>query len=225
MQALVLLLFSVIFLASATSTNKKAQTLSRAHFEFSLDLYRQLAASQPQSNLIFSPYSMNLALSMLFLGTSSSSNSSRQLRSILHYDNISYVDVHNTFKGIVNNFAEAYYSAGKMAIANGLYVASEVAVSPVYDRALREFYHARVQHMDFRNIDPFENKAVINEYVDEVTNGRIPIMLEDAPGMDPVGGNSLVVVNAMALASRWLQPFDPRETFDKGLFFLPNDER
>ena len=57
---------------------------------------------------------------MLFLGTSSFSNSSRQLRQTLHFDNISYVDVHKSFKEIVKNFDDIYYKS-KLQMTNGVF--------------------------------------------------------------------------------------------------------
>jgi serine protease inhibitor len=108
-----------------------------------------------------------------------------------------------------------------MKVAHGIYVSSEVAVSPPYDRALREFYHSKVEHMDFRNADKDQTLGLINEFVDEVTEGLIPRILEAAPQTEA----KLVVVDGMALSARWLFPFDPKRTFDKGLFFLPEDQR
>jgi len=198
----------------------KAQVLSKAHFEFSLDLYRTLEPNQSSGNLMVSPYSVNLALSMLFLGTSSSSNSSRQLRSIMHFDDISYVDVHNQFKNVVSNFDSNYYQA-KMKIAHSLYVAEDVAISPPYDRALREFYQSRIEHMDFRNADTSQTLGVINEFVDEVTDGKIEGILEGPPDAEA----RLLAFNALTLTARWLFPFDEKDTFDKGLFFLPDGQR
>jgi serine protease inhibitor len=94
--------------------------LSRSHFEFSVDLYRQLSHDFADKNLLFSPYSANAVLSMLFLGTSSFSNSSRQLRQALHLDNISYVDVHKSFKEIVRNLEDSYYKS-MLQISNDVF--------------------------------------------------------------------------------------------------------
>lgn len=114
-----LFIFSAVIILASTASSKvdKGQQLSRAHFEFSLDFYKSLLATETNSssskaisqNFVYSPYSLNTVLSMLFLGTSSSSNSSKQLRTMLHFDNISYVDVHNQFKKVVENFDENYY--------------------------------------------------------------------------------------------------------------------
>ena len=214
------LLFSITVIIG-TVDGSKSEALSKAHFEFSLDIYKSLLHKHENSqNLVVSPYTLNVALSILFLGTSSSSNSSRQLRSLMHFDGISYVDIHNEFKKIVANFDSNYYIT-KMKVAHGLYVAADVSVRPPYDRALREFYHSKVEHMDFRNADVTQTLGAINDFVDEVTEGEIPEMLIGPPDMD----SRLVLVDAMALATRWLHPFDPEQTFEKGLFFSPTNQR
>ena len=213
-------IFTVI--AQHTLASDKSEALSKAHFEFSLNIYKTLLKDQEGNtgNLVISPYSLNVALSMLFLGTSSSSNSSRQLRSLMHFDGISYVDIHNEFKKVVANFDSNYYIT-KMKVAHGLYVASDVAISPPYDRALREFYHSKVEHMDFRNADVIQTLGAINDYINEVTEGEIPAMLDRSPEKD----SRLLMLDAMALSTRWLHPFDPDDTFSKGLFFSPANQR
>ena len=178
---------------SGGNNNDKSQALSKSHFEFSLDLYKTLLGlHSDQNNLVVSPFSVNLVLSMLFMGTSSNSNSSRQLRSIMHFDHMPYVDVHNGFKNVVNNFDKNYYTT-KMNLAHGFYTSSDVTVSPVYDRALREFYHSNVEHMDFRNADNSLTQGLINEFIDDSTEGIVPEMLEEAPEPD----SKLVAVDAI----------------------------
>ena len=102
-----------LFVITVTNANKKdikSEAISKAHFEFSLDLYKTLVLENNRTdNLVVSPYSVNLVLSMLFLGTIDVSNTSRQLRSIMHLKGASYVDIHNGFKNIVSNFDQNYY--------------------------------------------------------------------------------------------------------------------
>ena len=210
--------------ASAAAAANLAQRLSRAHFEFSLNLYGELVDGLDSdgggegANLVYSPYSVQSVLSMLFLGTSSSSGSSRQLRSALKYDNISYVDVHSGFRKVVENFDDKYYER-KVRGANALFVQNGVAVSAPYERAIREFYHSRVTHMDFRDA----GRAVesVNDWVDDVTGGQIPALLDAPPAADA----KLLLVNAMSMSAKWLNPFSPVDTFEKGLFFLGDERR
>lgn len=200
------------------SSKAQAQAVSKAHFEFGLDLYKSLLSIQEVDNVLISPYTINTLLSMLFMGTLHSSNSSMQLRSLMHFNGISYVDIHNQFKKIVENFDGNYYLS-KMKAAQGLYVASDVTIAPPFDRALRQFYQAKVEHMDFRNADSDQTLGIINEYVSEIT--EIQHMLETRPDSE----TRLLMFDAMALTSRWLYPFDASQTFDKGLFYLSDDQR
>ena len=62
----------------------------------------------------------------------------------MHFDGISYVDIHNQFKNVMENFDNNYYKT-KMNIAHGIYVASDVKVAPHYNRALNQFYHSKIQ--------------------------------------------------------------------------------
>ena len=210
--------------ASAAAAANLAQRLSRAHFEFSLDLYGELVegleegAGGEGANLVYSPYSVQSVLSMLFLGTSSSSGSSRQLRSALKYDNISYVDVHSGMRKVAENFADVYYER-KVRAANALFVQNGVAVSAPYERALREFYRSRVSHVDFR--DAGRATEAVNDWVDDVTGGQIPALLDAPPAADA----KLLLVNALSMSAKWLNPFSPVDTFEKGLFFLGDDQR
>ena len=73
--------------------------------------------------------------------------------------------------------------------------------------------------MDFRNADTSQTQGLINEYVEEVTD--IKDILEKAPDVK----SRLLVVDAMSLRTRWLYPFDAGDTFDKGLFFSPDNKR
>ncbi len=244
----VLVLLHSLRRSDCASTTKPGlvQKLSKAHFEFSLELYRELvrqgearedddggggvgggvggvggAGGGHSGNLVCSPYSVYSVLSMLFLGTSSLSESSRQLRAALHFNDVSYVDAHTAFGEVSRSFAEDRYYERKVRSANALFAQEGTEVSPHYARALLEFYRARVEALDFRNADPAQTVGVVNDWVSDVTDGAIPRLL-DSP---PAGDTRLLIVNALSMDAKWLHPFDPNETFDKGLFFLPGGQR
>ena len=252
--SVIIILFGQLFFipslnAVSSSSTKRGQRLSQSHFEFSLLLYRAILQSKPsnnsgiqsnsfvnnEDNLVYSPYLVNSAMALLFLGTSSASNTSKQFRNVLGYGDISYVDVHNAFKKIISNFGGSYYRR-KMQAAIGLFVKQGAYVTPTYARALREFYQANLEFIEFRNADSSQTMGTINEWASEEIEKGISTHYnnDDGDGVNwevpllqipPQRNSSIVLSNVIALEARWLYPFEQDETFDKGLFFLPNQKR
>lgn len=85
-------------------------------------------------------------------------------------------------------------------------MASDVTVAPPYDRALREFYHAKLEHLEFRNADKSYTMGIINDFIDEATG--IHPMLEQPPE----AGWRLFIVDAMSLHSRHSGPKFPKNS-------------
>ena len=63
-------------------------------------------------------------------------------------------------------------------------------------------------------------RGELNEWVSEVTEGSEVNLIKKL-----LPDTSLLLVNALSMHSRWLQPFDPINTFDKGLFYMPDKTR
>ena len=101
-------LFLILLPSAHGVSNKNLKYLSEAHFEFSIDLYRQLAQNK-EGNIVISAQNINLGLAMVFLGTTANSSSSVELRRALHYENMSYVDIHKAHREVLEVLAEPYY--------------------------------------------------------------------------------------------------------------------
>ena len=101
-------LFTILLPCVHGVSNKNLKYLSEAHFEFSIDLYRQLAKNK-EGNIVMSAQNINLGLAMVFLGTTANSSSSVELRRALHYENMSYVDIHKAHREVLEVLAEPYY--------------------------------------------------------------------------------------------------------------------
>ena len=102
------LLFPFLFSVASGVPSRNLKYLSEAHFEFSIDLYRQIAARE-DGNIVISAQNINLGLAMLFLGTTANTSSSTELRRALHYENMSYVDIHKAHQEILGVLADPYY--------------------------------------------------------------------------------------------------------------------
>lgn len=202
------------------SMGSNLQRLSRAHFQFTLDLYRNLL-DEPggRHNIVFSPYSITNVLSKLFLGAGTNSNTSRQLRHVLHYDDLTSYEVHSAFRRVLENFDDPYYN-DTVYLANGVFKQAGVVVSSFYERALEEFYMTHLDEVDFSR-DEATARNFINRWVRLHTGDRISQLLSH-----PLDANTkLVLVNAVVMKVRWLFRFDKAQTFTKGLFYVDSHRR
>ena len=74
-----LFLLLCLDLSSSEDIRKHLRYISETQFEFSVEVYREIAKSRG-GNLVISANNINVGLSLLFLGTTSNTTSSRELR-------------------------------------------------------------------------------------------------------------------------------------------------
>jgi serine protease inhibitor len=209
------------FLTPSISTSRIGRKLFKPHFEFAIDMYRDISSDFDDRNLAFSPYIVNSVLAMLFLGTSSFSASSKQLRQVLHLSNISYVDVHKSFKDIVNNFDDNYYQS-MLNMGRGLFFQNGTSISFPYVGALNELYHVKTNSLDFESGDCSLLRDKVNIWMRSVTDKwEKGDLLGKAMQCDA----KLLAVGTTYLTNHLLHPFRIVDTFNEGLFFLPDNKR
>ena len=156
-------MFFVIPLSALTS-NRKLKYLSEAHFEFSIDLYHEVAKSK-SGNIVISAQNVNMALAMLFLGSTSNTSSSQELRRTLKYENMSYVDIHKSHRQVLQVLSDPYYGEQGFFSKVGLFVQKGAGVKPNYDRAVREFYQSQIIDVDFGASGSGQVVDTINRFV------------------------------------------------------------
>ncbi len=76
---ILLFLLICLDLSSSEDLRKNLRYISKTQFEFSVEVYREIAKSRP-GNLVISANNIDVGLSLLFLGTTSNTTSSRELR-------------------------------------------------------------------------------------------------------------------------------------------------
>ncbi|XP_037077805.1 leukocyte elastase inhibitor-like [Pollicipes pollicipes] len=234
---LALLLASYVAVWSCTASSDLLQLLSRAHFDFTLNMYGTLAnvTDDRQQNLLISPYSVFSLLSMLFLGAGSESLSSAQLRAVLRFHNISYASVQRAFKEVTQVLDNPYYYRHFQEDAD-LLLTNGVTPADVYARALDEFYRRSVNYLNLGAPSAQEDLATwlmsaagSGSGSDSGSGPDSPVGsgvrqlpdLEAALADNPV----LLLVSRAHFHGSWMHPFDPARTFSKGLFFSKPSQR
>ena len=71
-------------------------------------------------------------------------------RRALHYENISYVDIHRSYREVLTVLSESYYrDQHDYRSSVGLFVQKGAGIKPEYERAATEFYRSSVLDVDF----------------------------------------------------------------------------
>jgi len=194
--------------ARATADPAEAATAASAINAFGLDLFRATADEQRNKNVVISPASIAIALSMAQLGARGVT--ADQMDAVLHglvaAGEIGPIDAldqalasrNGTFKDAQGDDHEVV-----LRIANAPFGQRDLAIEPAYLDALARGFGTGLRVVDYK-ADPETARALINSWVAEQTEQRIKQLLEQG---DITQLTRLVLVNAIYLKAAWLTPF------------------
>lgn len=145
---------------------------------------------EDKGNVLISPLSFNIALSMLSEG--SLNDTKTMLENYLSSDNYSEI-------------AKYYYELTDESIqsSNSIWVQNEYTLNEDYNELMHSKYGVDSFNVDFAQSSDAVNK--INNWSDEKTHGLIPKILKET---DVDAGTLSVLVNSLYFNSEWLVPWE-----------------
>lgn len=166
---------------------------------FGLDLFRRLAEARPNENVIVSPLSAGLAVSMLANGAAGDTRTGieRALATGMDQD-----DLNPSNQALA---AALRTEDVELAVANSLWARQGVPFLPVFLEQNRQFYGAEIQSL---NLSTPEAARRINEWASRSTRGRITEMVQGP--LDP--SVILYLMNAVYFKGRWQDEFRAQAT-------------
>ena len=173
---------------------------------FALNLY---SALRPQpGNLFLSPFSIETAMSMVYLGARG--QTARQMAAVLHLPSGPH-EVQSAFTTLLS----ALQSAGKthgyqLDIANGLWAQQGYPFLSAYLAAMRSAYSAEIDSVDFAR-QPQAVASMINSWVAQRTHDKIKDLFAPS-AFHP--DTRLVLANAIYFKGAWARAFNPEFTQD-----------
>ena len=195
--------------------------LVQGNTRFGMNLYYSL--QQGGENIIFSPYSISVALAMAQAG--SQGETLQQMNDVLSFS-LPFEDLHPAINALqleLNNRENSDYEEGKkdfeLNIVNSIWGEKTYTFLPEYLDLLAENYGAGLRLADFIN-QPDASRKEINQWVSNQTNDRIQDLLPENTITDLT---RLVLTNAIYFKASWLHQFEPGMTQD-GHFTLLNGE-
>lgn len=206
-----------------TSPNASAdeiQALTEANNVFALDLYQSLRSEE--GNLIYSPYSISLALAMTYAGARGDTEA--QMAQTLQF--LPQQKSHPALNALDLELAKRSEPQSKDAIplqlriANAVWAEQTFPFLQVYLDLIAQNYGAGIQLADFMNQHEAVRKEV-NDWVSNETNDKIQDLIPEGV-LDP--STKMVLVNAIYFKADWLAQFDPNDTHDAPFHLLDGSD-
>jgi serpin B len=190
-----------------------ARALVDGNNTFAFDFYRQVHGEG--GNLIYSPYSISLALAMLYGGAGGEMAS--QIASSLHFT-LPPDQFHPAMNALSLELAQRPKQSKKidpknpmqLTIANAVWGQRDYAFEKAYLDLLAVNYGAGVRLLDFTSA-PEAARQQINDWVDRETQGKI----KDIMPPDSVDRSTrMVLANAIYFKAAWQEAFVKKLTSD-----------
>lgn len=189
------------------------EKLANADGLFSYDVFRNTVLYDDKENVIISPLSISMALSMALHGAEGETYN--QMRETLHLDGVSRDEINQNFLSLMAFLMNTDPSVS-VKIANSMWYRQGLPVKEEFLSDIKEFYEAEISPLDFS--DPV-SVDIINRWVENNTEGLIDTILEEVP--DEM---VMYLINALYFNGDWTYPFDPDET-DIADFYLENGDK
>ncbi len=191
------------------TTGADPKPASRAINAFAHNLFDRLVAANPTANLVFSPASIAVALTMTSAGAKGATL--QEMISVLQIADPTAI--HQSMNGLTNALAGLNQSVDnttqggtgtsevQLSIANSLWGQAGLAFEQAFLDLLSADYDAGLELVDYKT-DPEAARVAINEWVKQQTKDRIPQLLAQGT---ITKDSRLTLVNAIYLKANWAE--------------------
>ncbi len=215
-MAAVLIAISALLPTPGQAAAADLVTLSQGGTDFTLNLYRQLAARE-KGNLFFSPYSISLALAMAYGGARG--ETAAEMARVLGFT-LPPERLHPALAELSRHLEKVGNEGGQtLNVANAAWLNTSLKVQPEYRKLIGDYYSNEMQQLDFCQ-GPRAQKT-INDWVAQKTRDRIKDLI-------PAGvlncNTMLVLTNAVYFLGEWADKFDQKQT-KPGPFWPTPDQK
>ena len=181
---------------------------------FGWNLYKEMRNdADPTENLIFSPYSIYIALQMVYAGAEGATK--KEMQEKMGLSAISG-DTHAFMRQLQDHITPV--GSKTFMTANGIFARTGKEFLPGFLAFLEDNYGALPKRLDFWS-DPEGSREYINDWVAEQTEQIIKGLLPEG-WIDHY--TAMVLVNTIYFKGRWEQPFKTWDT-KKDVFRVDND--
>ncbi|KAM6463321.1 alpha-1-antitrypsin-like [Liasis olivaceus] len=191
-----------------------ASKIHRNIAQFATELYKILAQKSDNENIIISPCSISILLSLLLLGTKSNTHAEILKGLSFNLTSIQEEEIHQGFHELLHLLTHSD-NEFKLNIGQGLFLKDDIQPLQTFLDKIKEFYEAEIQATIFQ--EPKEAAKQINDYIEKKTHGKIVELVKEF-----VPETVFVLTSYIYFQGNWKIPFDPEFTEEADFFVDQN---
>ena len=187
-------------------TEKGAAVIGKSN-DFGIQLFQKVAAEDP-GNLMLSPLSASVALTMLMNGAEEETYN--QINNMLGYDGMSASEVNEAYQSLVTQLLAADGTV-QLDLANAVWYRNSFVAKTSFLQIMQEAFDAQAEGLDFGSPSAL---ATINGWASDNTHGKINQVLSEISPDDV-----MFLINALYFKGSWTQKFDKNKTNDAAFHY------
>lgn len=170
---------------------------------FGLKLFANITQASPGKNIFISPLSVSMALGMVLNGADGGTLDS--MKQALEHSNYSMQEINESYKNISSILTNLDPKV-VFQIANSIWYRNTFEVFPTFINDCHTYFDAEAAALDFNSPEAVTR---INSWVNNKTNGKIPIIIDQIPPE-----MMMCLINAIYFKGSWTYRFDASKTID-----------
>lgn len=181
-------------------SGKAAGVITKSN-QFGIELFKAVALDDQDANLMISPLSASVALTMLLNGCDAETYN--QIHDMLGYDGLSTDEINAAYNSLVQQLLAADPST-QLALANAVWYRNNFSFHDSYLQSMQTNFDARIEALDFNAPSA---PQTINQWASDNTNGKITQVINQIPE-DAV----MFLMNALYFKGSWTKKFKIENT-------------
>lgn len=186
------------------SLSASEREIVRSDNGFGLKMFSELAAKDEGGNIIVSPLSVSMALTMAYNGARGSTETA--MADVLGYGGQDRASINALYAKLIPALIRADPKVA-FSLANSIWADTGLNPEQEFIDLNRETFGATAATLDF---GASATVPTINKWVSDNTKGLIPTIVEAPLDPDLV----MLLINALYFKGNWSKPFDPKSTYD-----------
>jgi len=182
----------------ASPSSQLSSDVTFAHNGLGFDIFKSLLKTEGENNVVLSPTSIALALSMTYNGASESTKLA--MANTLKISNIDIKKLNEESSGLIKLLSNPDPQV-TLAIANSIWTKKGITFLQPFLTTNTTYYNAKIQSLDFSLSTAADT---INAWVNTNTKGKIPTIVEKP--IDP--SIVMYLINAIYFYGTWTNEFD-----------------